>query len=67
MKKSNVYRMATVAGIVVLAVNLGNVQDSFSASTDPDHDWKFRVPVELEGMLVTEAKVVCSAQPARPK
>ena len=62
MKKSNVYRMATVAGIVVLAVNLGNVQDSFSASTDPDHDWKFRVPVELEGMLITEAKVVCSAQ-----
>ena len=60
MKKSNVYRMATVAGIVILAVNLGNVQHLFSASMDPDHDWKFRVPVELDGMLVTEGKVTCN-------
>ena len=61
MKKSNVYRMALVTGVVLLAVNMGTVQESFSASMDPDHDWKFRVPVELSGMLVTEGRVTCSA------
>ena len=61
MKKFNVYRVAVVTGIVLLAVNMGTVQESFSASMDPDHDWKFRVPVELSGMLVTEGRVTCSA------
>ena len=62
MKKFNVYKMAAVTGIVLLAVNMGTVQESFSASTDPDHDWKFRVPVELSGMLVTEGKVTCQVK-----
>ena len=60
MKKPSTNSMSLVTGIVLLAVNMGTVQKSFSASMDPDHDWKFRVPVELNGMLVTEGRVTCS-------